>query len=161
MVHVSQVAFGLCRIFAGAVFPLLFAACAAAGGADGTRDRSPAAVVGKVWEWEAFVSPAEQIVVPAPERYPLELTPDGKVRVRFDCNRGGGSYQIADGKLSFGPLMSTRMACPPGSLGDRYGRELGRVAAFFLESGKLYLELPGDSDTLRFRPAATPPARGK
>jgi heat shock protein HslJ len=29
------------------------------------------------------------------------------------CNRFRGSYTYADGKLSFGPLASTRMACPP------------------------------------------------
>lgn len=29
------------------------------------------------------------------------------------CNRFRGSYTFADGKLSFGPLANTRMACPP------------------------------------------------
>ena len=30
------------------------------------------------------------------------------------CNRFAGTYDLADGKLSFGPLASTRMACAPG-----------------------------------------------
>jgi heat shock protein HslJ len=29
------------------------------------------------------------------------------------CNRFRGTYTYADGKLSFGPLAGTRMACPP------------------------------------------------
>ena len=30
------------------------------------------------------------------------------------CNRFAGTYDLTDGKLSFGPLASTRMACAPG-----------------------------------------------
>jgi heat shock protein HslJ len=30
------------------------------------------------------------------------------------CNRFAGTYELADGKLSFGPLAGTRMACAPG-----------------------------------------------
>jgi heat shock protein HslJ len=30
------------------------------------------------------------------------------------CNRFTGTYDLTDGKLSFGPLASTRMACAPG-----------------------------------------------
>ena len=64
-----------------------------------------------------------------------------------------GSYQIAEGKLTFGPIASTRMACPEGSLADRFASDLGQVTSFFLEGGKLFLELPVDSGTLRLREA--------
>jgi heat shock protein HslJ len=30
------------------------------------------------------------------------------------CNRFAGTYNLTDGKLTFGPLASTRMACAPG-----------------------------------------------
>jgi heat shock protein HslJ len=30
------------------------------------------------------------------------------------CNRFAGTYDLSNGKLSFGPLASTRMACAPG-----------------------------------------------
>ncbi len=30
------------------------------------------------------------------------------------CNRFAGTYDLTDGKLTFGPLASTRMACAPG-----------------------------------------------
>jgi heat shock protein HslJ len=32
------------------------------------------------------------------------------------CNRIRGTYTYADGKLSFGPLAGTRMACPPDQM---------------------------------------------
>ncbi len=81
------------------------------------------------------------------------LMADGKARIQFDCNRGGGDNKIVDSQLSFGPLISTRMACPPDSLDAPFIRDLQRVASFFVQEGVLYLELPYDSGTMRFRRA--------
>jgi len=128
-------------------------ACAAGQPAQSARSMDPESVLNKTWQWESTVTPVEKITTPNPERYTILLAPDGKVRARFDCNRGGGDYQISEGKLSFGPLMSTRMACPPDSLDAPFMRDLQRVASFFVESGNLYLELPYDSGTMKFRPA--------
>ena len=77
----------------------------------------------------------------------------GKLLARFDCNRGGGTYEISDGKLAFGPLASTFMACPPDSRATVFMRDLQRAVSFFVQDGKLYLELPMDSGTMRFRAA--------
>jgi hypothetical protein len=44
-------------------------------------------------------------------------------------------------------------ACRPDSLDTRFGRELGAATRFFVEGGKLYLDLPVDDGTMRFRPA--------
>jgi heat shock protein HslJ len=114
------------------------------------RERNPNAIMGAQWRWERMVTPVEELVVPDPSQYTIELAPNGRVLVRADCNRGTGTYQIAEGKLSFGPIATTRMACPPGSLDARYFRDLQRASSFFVEDGKLYLELPVDSGTLRF-----------
>jgi heat shock protein HslJ len=107
----------------------------------------------QTWQWESTVTPVDKISVPEPEHYTLLLKRDGKVQVRFDCNRGGGNYEISEGKLSFGPLMSTRMACPEDSLDGLFARDLERVVSFFIDNGHLYLELPYDSGTMKFRPA--------
>jgi heat shock protein HslJ len=118
---------------------------------DGGLVRDPAAVTGKSWQWVATVTPLARTEVPHPDRYRIHLQPDGKLVARFDCNRGGGSYQISDGILSFGPLISTRMACPDGSLDAGFMRDLQRVKSFFVRDGQLYLQMPADSGTLRFR----------
>ncbi len=132
----------------------MIAGCAAGGQtAPGGRTIDPQDVRDKTWEWEATITAVEKITVPNPERYTILLTEKGRLQARFDCNRGGGDYKISAGKLSFGPLISTRMACPPDSLDGPYMRDLQRVVSFFLEDGKLYLELPLDSGTMRFRPA--------
>jgi heat shock protein HslJ len=122
-------------------------------GEGGARVRSPEAAIG-LWHWEATVTAAETVGTANPERYTLELQPGGVVLVRADCNRGRGSYEIGAGRIKFGAIAVTRMACPPGSLDGRYLRDLARVTSFFVEGGKLFLEPPADSGTMRF-------ARGK
>jgi heat shock protein HslJ len=145
---------GSAWIAAAAALGIAISAAGCAGtGADAGRLRSPAAVVGQAWQWEATDTPAGTIEVSQPERYRFELQPDGKVVARFDCNRGGGSYKIGDGTIAFSPLVSTRAACPPDSLDARFARDLGAASGFFVEGGRLYLELPADGSKMRFRPA--------
>ena len=136
---------------------MILVGMALAGFANGTsgkqhgRSTEPQMVIGNTWQWVSTVTPVEKISVPAPEGYTILLMTDGRVQAQFDCNRGGGSYTIAEGKLSFGPMMSTRMACPPDSLDAPFMRDLQRVTSFFVEDGTLYLELPYDSGTMQFR----------
>jgi heat shock protein HslJ len=106
----------------------------------------------KTWQWVSTITPVEKISVSNPERYTIMLAGEGTLQARFDCNRGGGEFKISPGKLSFGPLMSTRMACPEDSLDGPFIRDLQRVTSFFVQDGLLYLELPYDSGTMKFRP---------
>lgn len=144
------------RLLLLALFFMLIVGCAAdsSAGPAGSTDRStePQVVVGKTWQWEVTITPVEKITVPNPEHYTILLMDNGKLQARFDCNLGGGTYKIAAGQLSFGSLLSTRMACPPASLDGPYMRDLQRVVSFFVQDGHLYLELPVDSGTMRFRP---------
>ena len=117
------------------------------------RTNDPQSVLNRTWQWEATVTPVEKTTIPDPERYTIRLTDEGKMEALFDCNRGGGTYEISSGKLTFGPMLSTRMACPPDSLDGPFMRDLQRVVSFFVLEGNLYLELPADSGTMRFRPA--------
>ena len=142
------------RIFSVLFIGMVTFSCAAGPlTGENTRTTDPQMVFNKTWQWESTITPVEKTVVPNPERYTILLTDDGKAKVRFDCNRGGGDYKISKGKLSFGPLLSTRMACPPDSLDGHFMRDLQRVASFFIENGNLYLELPFDSGTMKFRTA--------
>jgi heat shock protein HslJ len=115
------------------------------------RSTDPELVLNKTWQWESTITPAKKINVPNPERYTILLTDEGRIQARFDCNRGGGSYELSAGKLSFGPLTSTRMACPEDSLDNLFMRDLQGVVSFFIEDGHLYLELPHHSGMMKFR----------
>ena len=117
------------------------------------RSKDPQLVVDRTWQWVSTVTPVEKITVAVPARYTILLQADGNVRVRFDCNKGGGKVTLSEGRLSFGPLMSTRMACPPDTQDALFMRDLQRAGSFFVEHEDLYLELPMDSGTMRFRQA--------
>ena len=119
------------------------------------RSSDPQMVIGRTWQWKSTITPVKKIGVLEPERYTILLMTDGRVQATFDCNRGGGSYTIAEGKISFGPMISTRMACPPDSLDASFMRDLQRATSFFAQDGELFLELPYDSGTMRFREAPT------
>ena len=110
-------------------------------------------VLNKTWQWVSTITPAEKIEASNPERYTILLSAEGKLKAQFDCNSGGGDYEISDRKLSFGPLISTRMACPEGTQDYLFMKDLQRVQAFFLQGEELFLVLPMDSGTMRFREA--------
>lgn len=131
----------------------LVTACASKPGPLPARSKDPTMITGTTWQWEETQTPVEKITSPAPDRYTLLLLPDGRANSRFDCNRGGGSYRIVEpGRISFGTMATTMMACPPGSLDRRFAKDLGQAGSYFVEGGKLYLELPADNGTMRFRP---------
>lgn len=111
----------------------------------------PAEMQGVTWKWTGMTTPVETIAIDAPERYTIAFLEQSRVALRADCNRGSGRYSVGtDRRIAFGPIVLTRMACPPGSLSDRYVREIERAASYILKDGALFLELPAVSGTLRF-----------
>ena len=140
------------RILPIAALGMALIACSARAPVLGARSSDPQLVLDKTWQWVATVTPVETIEVSDPERYTLFLASGDGAKIRFDCNRGGGKYEISTGKISFGPLISTRMACPEDSLDIPFMRDLERVVSFFIERGTLCLELPYDSGTMKFQP---------
>ena len=47
------------------------------------------------WQWQSAQAPVEEVTVDAPERYTLELGPDGQVDVQADCNRRSATSSTA------------------------------------------------------------------
>lgn len=117
------------------------------------RMTDPDFVVKRIWQWEATITGSEKREVENPERYTILLTDEGKVQARFDCNRGGGDYVISQGVLSFGPLISTRMACPPGTMDAQFMRDLQDADSFYVEDGKLFITVQQDKGLMQFRRA--------
>ena len=112
----------------------------------------PAEVMDTTWRWVSLTTPVESVTVDAPDKYTIRFDKPGKLAVKADCSHGTSSYTVgADRKLKLGPMAFTRAMCPPGSLSDRFAREVGRATSYFVKDGDLYLSLPTDSGTLRFR----------
>jgi len=118
------------------------------------RSTSPDAVIGLLWQWVGTSTTDDDISVAEPERYLLLLNAEGRAEIEFDCNSGGGDYTIDEGSLTFGPLISTRMACADDTQDFIYMSQLQRAAGFYVEGGELHVELAMDGGTMQFAPVA-------
>ncbi|MGJ0507197.1 MAG: META domain-containing protein [Methylocystis sp.] len=68
-----------------------------------------------------------------------EFAANGRFASTIGCNRIAGTPAISDGKLTFGPMMTTRMACPPPLDGveRQYLSALEATRGYRLEGGRL------------------------
>ena len=113
--------------------------------------------VGFVWKWEGTQTPVERIAPDDPTRYTLEFLPDTTVAAQIDCNRGHGKYTLDGQAITIGPLATTRMACPPGSLDAVFGKQLEAARHIFFRGDTLYMDLYADSGTMQFTQLPEPP----
>ena len=109
-------------------------------------------VIGKLWKWERFDDAAgdANIVVDDPDRYILELRPDGTYRMKADCNLSGGGYTLEGNSITLLPGPTTLAECEPGSLYDEYLARLGQVVTFALDGDRLVLNLSADAGNVVF-----------
>lgn len=147
------------------VLALGAAACASGKGASApapaARERAlkemgvtPTSLTGATWEWVGTQTPVELIRPDDPSRYTLRFGTDGKVTGTADCNSLNGSYTLSDKALQFGPLATTRMACPPGSRGEWFVKNLAYVRNhFFTGADTLRMDMMADGGTFAFRRA--------
>lgn len=97
------------------------------------------------WQLDTIIDGETAASVPADVETPtLEVTGD-QVNVFTGCNRGGGTVEVADTTLTFGPMRLTRMACdePAMALEATVTRLLDGAVPYVLKGELLTL---GDDD---------------
>jgi len=114
------------------------------------RSTSPAALQNTVWQWQETFAQEQTFRVETPERYTINFDPSLRAAVRFDCNRGGGTYKIDGDTLTISGFATTRMACPAGSVAPRFADELLHTRSFYVNDDGLYLVLADDAGTMHF-----------
>lgn len=140
------------KLFFGGVLVLfvLMGACASTTSTTELETSDPASPAGS-WSLRAFdLAGGQTVLVPAPERYLLDLGENGDAHVRADCNFCNGSYRFSGATLEMGLLACTLAACPPGSLDGEYLRALGSASSFELTEEELSVAFP--DGVLRFGP---------
>ena len=89
-------------------------------------------------------------------RYTLSFSADGRASMMLDCNRGNSTWTSTGngeaGSIAFGPIATTRVMCPPASIGDRLARQLADVRGYRLQNGNLHLSLMADAGILTWEP---------
>jgi para-nitrobenzyl esterase len=127
--------------------------------APGTGPVTPAptpGLAGTSWQLVRFEGGDDTVLTPDDKaKYTLQFEGEGRVSVRFDCNRGRGTWtSAAPGQLEFGPVALTRAMCPPGSLHDRLVTHWPYIRSYVLKDGHLFLSLQADGGIYEFEPLA-------
>jgi heat shock protein HslJ len=113
-------------------------------------------LTGTTWRLVEFQSGDDAVGAvrpPDPDRYTLRFHEGGRADVRLDCNRGTGKWASRvdasglAGGIEIGPLAVTRALCPPPSIGEELGREIGFVQSFRIENERLHLDVVGNGGT--------------
>ena len=90
-------------------------------------------------------------------KYTITFQPDGSAVARIDCNRGRGTWKSTEAnQLQFGPLATTRMMCPPGSMDSRVAADWDAVRSYTIKDGHLFLSLMADGGVYEYEPAGPP-----
>lgn len=111
---------------------------------------------GTSWKWTTSQFSDGKTDTPSdPNQYLLTFNADGTVGIKADCNQVGGTYTTEGNQLTITVGPSTLVACPEGSLGGEYVRQLGLVSSYSLKDGNLILEFKLDSGSMTFAPSAT------
>ncbi len=110
------------------------------------------------WKWMQTSVPSDGVTrVRTPRRYTIAFLPDGKLKLRVDCNQGAGVYAIDGANLKIEAATTTRKACPPRSLADRFLADLNRAATYTLADGgqansNLIITLQANGGEMKFAP---------
>jgi heat shock protein HslJ len=108
-----------------------------------------------IWEVVSFRETENvPVTIAEPWRYTVQFLPNGRLRVRLDCNRGGGGYTAAAGVLALTPLTLSEALCALDSADTRVQTLLERATSYVFDpDGSLLLH--GDNGSLHLRPALT------
>lgn len=115
---------------------------------------TPFSLVDTVWAWHpSGAGESQRAGVAPPERYTLQLLADGTLRVRADCNRGGGRYESNDVELKLGRIATTKKGCPADSRAGEFLDKLSKVREYRFEGTELVLTQAGGTAPMRLQPA--------
>jgi heat shock protein HslJ len=142
------------------LFAVLTAVCLLSACASPDGRVSAASLAGTQWQLLAIQSMDDAqgtTTISDPSRFTLDFGADGRASFRLDCNRGTGTWQANasssdSGKLTFGPLATTRALCPPPRIDERVARDMIHVRSYLLKNGRLHMSLMADGGIYEWQP---------
>lgn len=109
---------------------------------------APAAVEKR--DWRLVDVGGQAVTTPPDGNAPTLRLEAGNASGHGGCNRFRGSYRLEGTALSFGPLMSTKMACPAMDAEGRYMQALEKSARWQTHDGQLELQDASGTVLARF-----------
>ncbi len=112
----------------------------------------PLPLVGTTWRWIGAhgVPMAQDLDVPSPSHYSLELGADGRYAVRADCNRGQGTYASQGDGIRFAPGPMTLAECGPQSFANHFLELLSQVSEMRQAGDRLTLTVAEQGGVMEF-----------
>jgi heat shock protein HslJ len=107
-------------------------------------DGTPVPAKGVPMAWTLNSVDGEQVTY----KVTLDNSTDGRIAGRAPCNTYFGRFDVADGKVTVGPIASTRMACAEMASETAYLQMLQAVDQIEQSPGQLVLS--GAGHTLSF-----------
>jgi heat shock protein HslJ len=138
-------------LFVAVSLAVLLAACSSApAAADATLD-------GTSWQLVSIQSADAPETAADPGKYTVTFggRVDGVGRATFliDCNRGNGTWQATEsGGLTFGPIATTLMACPPPTIDQQVSLALAEVSGYTIAADQLRMSLRTEGKALIWAP---------
>jgi heat shock protein HslJ len=116
---------------------------------------SSSSLTGKTWQLTEMSKMVAEFQGAVPEadqaNYTIEFKSDGNYQAKADCNQTSGTYTTtSDGGLTIEPGPTTLVACPGGSLSDRYVESLTNASGYAIADGQLTIKL-NDGWSLAFK----------
>lgn len=126
----------------------------------GTEGDAVDNLAGTQWVLESFGAPGAETAVVGEMPVTLEFSNDGQVSGNGGCNSYSGAYQIQEGTLMLGEVISTLMACVDTALMDQeilYLDALQTVSDFTIDGDHLTITYDEGQGALNFvRAEGTP-----
>lgn len=106
------------------------------------------------WRLVRFEVGDDRVLTPAnPSTFTVQFNADDSVSVRFECNRGRGTWKsAAPPQLELGPLAMTRALCADMALHDQITRQWTYIRSYVLRDSHLFLWLMADGGIYELEP---------
>lgn len=110
-------------------------------------------LLGTRWVVDGLISGGAVSSVPAGATAALTFS-EGRVDVEAGCNRGGGTVEVTEPTIAFGPIGLTKMACQPLRMAVEQAVTivLSGTVRYAIEAAALTLDAGGVGLTLRAAP---------
>lgn len=110
---------------------------------------SAGALTANPWQWTSFRDMKQDEVITGD--YTITFYDDGTAAVVADCNTASGTYALSgDAGISISVRVASPTTCPPGSWSNSFVEYLNFAGLYFVENGRLTIELMADGGTMTF-----------
>jgi len=107
-----------------------------------------------VWQLVRIEYPSGKVVtIEKPQKYTVQFVGNGRMQIQADCNGGSGVVDVQGEKLAIGALVTTKMACGPGSQDQVFLSALHNAAAYIMDGEEFIISQAFDGGELVFRRA--------